>query len=173
MNKGLLVVMVMIVMLVASVTSAKDPNNGLTTWVLTADGADHAVTARVGWIEKFFEFGGAVRYWDWTPEWGPQPEAAGGYVAIHIDEVVRLTDQLPDSGWEEFLHTLLGRPYVGIEGLVPLKGEQRTPKINWLVGTLISTDPDFRRAVAVEVASGQGVADDAETVLSIGAFLRW
>lgn len=166
--------MTLLLTCLTTASKAADPNEGLTVWGLAADGADHSVTGRLGWLKDGIELGGTIKYWDWSPDWGPSPDGAGAYAILHVPELINVEDVplLPD-GWEEFLDTMLGRPYLGFEGIMPLHKEGRRPKFNWLVGTLISLDPQFKRALVFEVASGQGVARDAETVVSFGAMFRW
>ena len=139
-----------------------------TAWGLTGDGADHALTARLGRAFGQFELGGQLSWFTAEPEWGPEPDVAGGFGIFHIDELVTFDDPSPDNFWEEWLHRFVGRPYVGIEGLVPTDGSDRTILINYLAGTLITlaedeqTAPDWRLAVTVEYAAGQAVASDED-----------
>ena len=56
---------------------------------------------------------------------------------------------------------------------MPLHKEARTPKVNWIVGTLISLDPQSKRAIVLEAQSGQGVSRDAKTVVTVGAMFLW
>ena len=161
---------VAIVLILSTVASAGD----WTLWGLTGDGADHSAGLRIGNVQDQIEFGFSANWWTMRPDWGPQPDAMGGYLIFHIDELVAVSDtDLPDAGWEEFLHKFLGRPYVGVEALIPTQGDQRTPKVNWLVGTLVSTSDDFKRSLVLEYSSGQGVASDAEKLLKIGARIRF
>ena len=153
---------------------AADPNEGITLWGLTADGANHAVTLRLGGLKDGIELGGTIKYWDWQPDWGPSPDGAGGYAILHVPEIIDVEDVplLPDS-WKPYLDRMIGRPYIGFEGIIPLHKEGRTPKINWLIGTLISLDPQSKRAIVLEAQSGQGVSHDADTVVTVGAMFLW
>ena len=168
-----LVTIMTIVLLMTAVANAGDPNDGLTLWGMSADGADHLFGARIGWVENQIEVGGSVSWLDPDMDWGPEPDFLGGYIVFHINETAKVQDPLPDNVFEQWLHAFIGRPFVGIEALMPVDGEQRTPKINWLVGTLISTSKDFKRSLVIEFATGQGIASDAEQILKIGTRIRF
>ena len=165
-----LIVAIVVALLAVAPCNAGD----WTLWTLTGDGADHSAGLRIGNVQDQIEFGFSANWWTMRPEWGPNPDAMGGYVAFLIDELVGISDaDLPDAGWEEWLHAFVGRPYVGVEALIPTQGTQRTPKVNWLAGTLLSTSDDFKRSLVLEYGSGQGVAADAEKILKIGARIRF
>ena len=162
-----LVVMMMVSLLLAGTAVASD---GITFWGLTGDGADHLLNARVGITREKVEVGASVAWLTVEPDWRlDDPDAAGPYCFFHINEILQITDPLPDSGFENFLHTMLGRPYAGIETLIPCDGDQRTVKINYVVGTLLSLDEDFDWALVVEWKSGQGIGHEADSIVTVGA----
>lgn len=145
--------------------------DGVTFWGLTGDGANHVIATRLGLVRDRVEAGGTIKGYTARPKWGPEIDAAGGYMIFHINEFVTVTDPLPNAAWENFLHRFMARPYVGIEAVVPTQGSQRTMEINWLTGTMISTDANMRRALVIEYSVGQ--SDPSNQVVSIGAFIRF
>ena len=169
-------IMLSIVLLLFMVAGAR-ANGGLTLWGITGDGADHAITARVGWTVDKVEAGACVSWFTAEPEWGPEPDVYGAYGIFHVNEFVDFDDPSPNSLWEDWLHRLVGRPYIGLEGLIPCDGHDRTILINYLVGTLITlaedadTQPDFRLGRVVEYKAGQAVAsaaDHSDSLVAVG-----
>lgn len=139
---------------------------GMTWWGITSsDGADHVLATRLGWEKDQVEICLALNWWTAEPDWGPEPDAIGAAFIFHIDEYVAVTDPMPDSRWEQFMHAFVGRPYVGLEYLYDMDYDDTN--LNWLVGTLISTDRSMKRALAIEYADGQYAAEDSESVLRL------
>ena len=161
-----------IVMAMSVVANAGDWGDW-TLWGLTGDGADHTANIRIGNVKDRVEIGGTVAWWTMRPNWGPEIDAAGIYGIFHMDEIIQVIDPVPNNLWDDFVQAFIGRPYVGIEALMPTQGAQRTPKVNWLAGTLLSTSDDFKRSLVIEYASGQGVASDAEKILKVGLRIRF
>lgn len=170
--KTWIVAIVMFVLCVSNAQAA-DPNDGLTLWGCAADGADALMGVRVGWVADKVELFGTAKWFTYEPDWGPEPTAVGGGIIFHVNEFAQVTDPAPDSGWEEILHSFVGRPYAGLEFLLPVDGPGRTPKINWLLGTLLSTSTDMKQSLVVEYATGQGIAEDAEQIVTFGLRIRF
>lgn len=163
---------VVALMLIVSATSYA--SDGITLWGLTGDGADHRMDTRIGLTREKVEVGAQFSWLTVEPDWRlDDPDAAGAYCFFHINEILQVTDPLPDSGFENFLHTLLGRPYAGMEALIPCDGDQRTVKINYVIGTLLSVDEDFDWALVVEWKSGQGIGHEASSIVTVGARIKF
>jgi hypothetical protein len=142
----------------------------LTLWGLTADGADHLIGLRLGLEqdESKIEFGGSVKWQAAQPEWGPEPDQVGLYCIVH--DLITIGNVDTPANW---LEGMLARPYAGMEGMIPTNGEQRKPRINWLVGTLFSSDPEFRWSIAVEYGTGQLIVDEADQIWTIAGRLKF
>jgi hypothetical protein len=144
--------LIVAVLLMACVPAKAD----LTVWGLSADNADTLLETRLGWEADRIESGLGLKWFTRDPEWGPGPDVVSGYLMYHVDEVVQADDETPDNPLEELLHGLAVRPYASLELAVPTQGEQRQVQTNFLVGTLFSLDPEFKRAFVIEYIEGEG-----------------
>ena len=163
--------LVLLLVLLASVCQAGD-NDGMALWGTTSDAADQFIAARLGIERDQVEIGGAVRWFTREP-WNEDVDAAGAYIIFTPDIRVEVADPSPDNIFGDVLSLLIGRPYVGVEALIPTKGRDRSVDINWLAGTLISLDPDFKTALVVEFATGQAVASKNDNIVVIGGRIRF
>ena len=161
-------IVTLIMLLVA--TGAQADN--LALWGLTSDGADEFIAARLGLERNQVEVGASMR-WLMREPWNQDVDLAGGYLVFTPDITVEVEDPSPNNIFGDVIGLLIGRPYVGVEALIPTHGHERGVKVNWLAGTLISLDPDMNTALVIEYASGQAVGDENDNIVSIGARLRF
>jgi len=158
-------VMLIVLLVAAAGVQAEDK---LAVWGLTSDGADEFIAARLGLERDQVEVGASVRWLTREP-WNEDVDLAGAYIVFTPDITVEVQDPSPNNIFGDVLGLLIGRPYVGVEGLIPTHGHDRGVKVNWLAGTLISLDPEMKTALVVEYVTGQAIGD----VFSIGARIRW
>lgn len=153
---------VALVLMLCGISLGQEPNepvippaSGLTFWGGTEGDASSALEARIGYeLTSGFEPGIGIRYLAGDPEWGPVPDVLMPYLCYHVKEMALIVDDEPDNAWEEILHSLRTRPY-GLGGIdIPVRGEQRRPKLALAVGTLFGNDPTFRTAFYIEYGMG-------------------
>jgi len=161
-------VIAILILLVA--VSAQADN--LALWGLTSDGADEFIAARLGLERDQVEVGASVRWLTREP-WNEDVDLAGAYIVFTPDITVEVQDPSPNNIFGDVIGLLIGRPYIGVEGLIPTHGHDRGVKVNWLAGTLISLDPEMKTALVVEYATGQAITDEDDNIISIGARIRF
>jgi len=158
----------LIVLLVAGNVYADD----IALWGLSSDAADQFIAARLGLVRDQVEVGGTVRWLTREP-WNEDVDLAGAYLIFTPDIKVDVDDPSPDNIFGDIMGLLIGKPYLGVEGLIPTQGSDRSIKINWLAGTLISLDEEMKTALVVEVATGQAIASTNDTIYSFGARIKF
>jgi len=158
----------LIVLLVAGNVYADD----IALWGLSSDAADQFIAARLGLVRDQVEVGGTVRWLTREP-WNEDVDLAGAYLIFTPDIKVDVDDPSPDNIFGDIMGLLIGKPYLGVEGLIPTHGSDRSIKINWLAGTLISLDEEMKTALVVEVATGQAIASTNDTIYSFGARIKF
>jgi len=161
---------VMLVLLVAATVQAADPNDGISVWGTTTDAADSAIGAYLGLVRNNVEIGGVVK-WDTREPWNQDVDMAGAYLMFHIPIVLKA--ESPNPAWDEWAGYLCAKPVIGVEGLIPTSGRDRSVDVNWLVGTLISLDPQWKTSLAVLYTTGQATGNGDDDILSIGARIKF
>jgi len=151
-----------------------DPVEGLAVWGVSEAAADSLLEVRLGFETKSrFEPGIGVKYITGNPKWGPSPDIITAYLLYHVNEIGEIDDPEPDSAWEEILHSLGARPYGGLEVAVPMHGDERQARTNFIVGTLFSNDPTFKWSFCVEYIVGDLVGGPDNQALRIGGRFRF
>lgn len=149
---------------VAGVTQADDPNEGIALWGGTSDAADSVIASYLGIVRNNVEVGAVVK-WETREPWNEDVDLAGAYIFFHVP--VTTEAKLPNLAWDEWAGVLLARPVIGVEGLIPTHGHDRSVDVNWLAGSLISLDPSFKTSLAILFATGQNTGNGSDNVVMI------
>lgn len=151
-------------LLVASGTLADE---GITLWGNSADNADSLLGLRAGYqFDWLAEIGGSVKWTESGPSWGPEPRIYGGYGIMHLKDLLGFYEPSPASNqWQEFLQSLVARPYFGLEILYD--DIESVIRPNYIVGTLftLSEDEEFKVALSIEYDTGDVTSLEESAVL--------
>ena len=90
---------------------------GIAVWGQIDNTFERIIGLRAGCVTDYsLEFGGTA-LWQQTKDWDETPDYYGVYVVYWIDELALVEDSDGYSGIEDFMHTLVARPYALVEGL--------------------------------------------------------
>lgn len=157
----------LVCLIIACSCYAGEPNDlsqGITLWAASADGADNYLNLLLGYERNRFEVGGKVVLNTYDLDGSESPSQFGGYMRYHINEFLGFDDPAPDSPWEEILHYLVARSYLGIDLLY--SRDSRRIRSNFPIGTLFSVkeDPYFTMAFNVEYTFGDATDQNYVTL---------
>ena len=164
-----------IMLCLCGLAQAGEPNEpGLTLWGYTADNADSLLGVRAGYqLSWLAEIGGAVKWTEKSPQFGPEPRIYGGYGIMHLKDLLGFYEPSPaDNQWQEFLQSLVARPYFGIEILYD--DIESVIRPNYVAGTLftLADDEEFKMALSIEYNTGDVTSLEQSAVL-IGMRLKF
>ena len=131
----------------------------LTTSVMT--GSDTDLTVRAGIIQENTEIGAVVKYGVSSEvEWGPEPDAYGGYVIFHLTQEVTIEDTPEYSLIQPWLERLNARPYAGLELVGSCDDTISDVQTNWILGTSFTMSEDADISLNIEYIDGDQAAGD-------------
>jgi len=160
-----LILLSLLLWLVAGVQAGE--NEGITLWGASADNADSLLGLRAGYqFDWLAEIGCAVKWTESGPSWGPEPRIYGGYGIMHLNDLLGFYEPSPASNqWQEFLQSLVARPFFGLEILYD--DIESVIRPNYIVGTLftLAEDEEFKVALSVEYNTGDVMSLEESAVL--------
>lgn len=152
-------------MALVAVSGCFEEQQSLSVWVFTAPDAD--LTAYVGCYDgSDVELGGVFKAYGGEQE---ELDVLGLYLAYYVTQQATITDTGPQSPIAGLLESLSATPFVMVEFVSALHGEQRKLKTNFIAGTEFKTDPASPFSLVLQGIAGDGnVTADNDYALSFG-----